>query len=274
MNHIKINYKGTTSLRIDMRWLSDALMHADDANAVINQTIQIGNQAKAIGELFDITGDFPASTAELDNSTQKMDYIGHALKSHYSIQVNGDCGHYPGASLAGGTVKINGHALDFVGCGMQDGNIEISGNANHYVGSAFAGEKRGMSGGTILIHGNAEDFVGDLMRRGTIMIVGDIGDYCAHRMIAGTITNLGSIGQHIGVGMRRGTLLIPSKPQDGLPGFRDCGRHSLGYLTLLVNQLREKDSAFRSLHPMRRRVQKYMGDTAEEGLGELLIWIG
>lgn len=274
MNHIKINYKGTTSLRIDMRWLSEALMHADNTNTVINQSIRIGNQTKAIGELFEITGDFPASTAELDNPNQKMDYIGHALKSQYSIQVNGDCGHYLGALLEGGVVRVNGNTLDFVGCGMHDGDIEISGDAGHYVASAFTGGKRGMTGGLILIHGHAGNFVGDLMRRGTVMVVGNIGDYCAHRMIAGTITNLGTIGQHIGVGMRRGTLLLPNKPQEGLPGFSDCGRHSLGYLTLLVKQLREKDSAFRSLHPMRRRVQKYMGDTAVEGQGELLIWIG
>lgn len=274
MNHIKINYTGNTSLRIDMRWLSDALMHADHINTVINQFITIGNQKVAIGDLFEITGDLPASSAELDNPSNKMDYIGHALRSAYSIQVNGDCGHYLGAALDGGTVRVNGNTQDFAGCGMRDGNIEISGNVNHYLGGAFTGEKRGMSGGTILIHGNAGNFVGDLMRRGTIMVAGDMGDYCAHRMIAGTITNLGSIGQHIGVGMRRGTLLIPSKPQDDLAGFSDCGRHSLGYLTLLVRQLREKDSAFQSLHPMRRRVQKYMGDTAVDGQGELLIWIG
>lgn len=274
MNHIKISYKGDTALRIDMRWLSEALMHADEIKEVKNQSIRIGNQSRNIGDLFEITGDFPARTAELENSTQKMDYIGHALQNEYSIQVNGDCGHYTGALLKGGTVKINGNVLDFAGCGMHTGTIEISGNANHYVGSAFTAEKRGMAGGLILIHGNAGDFLGDLMRRGTIMVAGNIGNYCAHRMIAGTITNLGTIGHHIGIGMRRGTLLIPNKPQDGLAGFSDCGRHSLGYLTLLVKQLREKDSAFQSLHPMRRRVQKYIGDTAAGGQGELLIWIG
>ena len=106
------------------------------------------------------------------------------------------------------------------------------------------------------------------------MIVGDIGNHCASRMIAGTITNLGGIGKQVGVGMRRGTLLFPHKPADIAPGFHDCGRHSLGYLTLLLHQLRRYESKFRMLHPMRRRVQRYMGDAAVDGQGELLVWIG
>lgn len=274
MNHIKVNYIGDTNLRVDMRWLSEALMHADSIDSIKKLSIRAGKQTVNVEKLFEVTGDCPAQTADLTNASQKMDYIGYELSPEYTIQVDGNCGHYTGALLNGGSVKINGNALDFVGCGMRKGVIEITGNANDYVGSAFTGEKRGMAGGLILIHGNARNFVGDLMRRGTIMVAGNIGDYCAHRMIAGTITNLGTIGQHIGEGMRRGTLLIPNKPQEGLQGFSDCGRHSLGYLTLLVKQLREKDSAFRSLHPMRRRVQKYMGDTATGGQGELLIWIG
>ena len=132
----------------------------------------------------------------------------------------------------------------------------------------------GMTGGSILIHGSAGDFTGDLMRRGIIMVVGNIGDYCGSRMIAGTITNLGTIGKQVGVGMRRGTILLPHKPKDVISGFHDCGRHSLGYLTLLLHELRRHDSTFQSLHPMRRRVQRYQGDTAVGGQGEMLIWIG
>ena len=118
------------------------------------------------------------------------------------------------------------------------------------------------------------DFTGDLMRRGLIMVEGDIGDYCASRMIAGTITNLGAIGKQVGVGMRRGTLLLPHKPEDMSKGFKDCGRHNLGFLTLLLHELRRYESRFQSLHPMRRRVQVYEGDMAVGGQAEILIWIG
>ena len=176
--------------------------------------------------------------------------------------------------MAGGTLKINGDVQDYSGCAMSKGMIEVSGNGGDYTGGAPAGAKKGMSGGTILIHGDTGSFTGDLMRRGIIMVVGNIGDYCGSRMIAGTITNLGTIGKQVGVGMRRGTILLPHKPKDLITGFHDCGRHSLGYLTLLLNELRRHDSTFRSLHPMRRRVQRYQGDTAVGGHGEMLIWIG
>jgi formylmethanofuran dehydrogenase subunit C len=157
---------------------------------------------------------------------------------------------------------------------MTKGLLEVSGNANDYLGGAYAGDKKGMNGGTILVHGNSGNFTGDLLRRGSIMVVGHIGDYCASRMIAGTITNLGTIGKQVGVGMRRGTILLPHKPKDVLTGFHDCGRHNLGYLTLLLHELRQYKSTFQSLHPMRRRVQRYIGDTTVGGQGELLIWIG
>ena len=74
--------------------------------------------------------------------------------------------------------------------------------------------------------------------------------------------------------MRRGTLLLPELPKNMPAYYENCGRHNLGYLTLLLHELRKYDSEFRSLHPMRRRVQRYLGDTSVNGLGELLIWIG
>ena len=157
---------------------------------------------------------------------------------------------------------------------MHSGLIEIKKNAGDYTASAYAGHKKGMSGGTVIVHGNAGDFTADLMRRGIVMVDGNIGDYCGSRMIAGTITTLSSVGKHVGTGMRRGTLLFPELPAEMNPTFSNCGRHNLGYLTLLLHELRIHDSEFKYLHSMRRRVQKYMGDMSVGGLGEILIWIG
>lgn len=274
MSLTTVTYKGSTSVRLDMRWLSEAVMQADGNNDINKREISVGNKKIAIGELFDISGSISADEIVLENSNSKMDYIGHALPSGAKITINGDCGHYVGAELAGGTLKIDGSVLDYAGCAMVAGLIEISGNGGNYTGSAYSGAKKGMAGGTVLIHGDAGHFTGDLMRRGTIMVVGNLGDYCGSRMIAGTIANLGTIGKQVGVGMRRGTLLLPHKPKDVISGFHDCGRHSLGYLTLLLHELRRHKSLFQSLHPMRRRVQRYMGDSAVDGQGEMLIWIG
>ena len=274
MSHTTVTYKGSTQARLDMRWLSDAAQNAEGNNNIASHEVMVGNEKIAIGELFDISGSFTDDEIVLENSNSKMDYIGHALAAGSTISVKGNCGHYAGAELSGGTLKIEGDVSDFAGCSMSAGLIEVSGNGGHYAGSAYTGAKKGMAGGTMLIHGNSGDFTGDLMRRGTIMVVGNIGDYCGSRMIAGTIANLGTIGKQVGVGMRRGTLLLPHKPKDVISGFHDCGRHSLGYLTLLLHELRRHKSLFQSLHPMRRRVQRYMGDSAVGGQGEMLIWIG
>lgn len=274
MSHTTVTYKGSAQARLDMRWLSEAMRQANNNDNIKGQEILVGKEKITVGELFDLTGQFPADNVVLENPTTKMDYIGHALPANTEITVKGNCGHYAGAELAGGKLKIEGDVLDFTACTMSSGFIEVSGSVNHYVGGAYTGAKKGMSGGTLLVHGDAGNFTGDLMRRGTIMVVGNIGDYCGSRMIAGTVANLGTIGKQVGVGMRRGTLLLPHKPKDVISGFHDCGRHSLGYLTLLLHELRRYESTFQSLHPMRRRVQRYMGDSAVGGQGEMLVWIG
>ena len=274
MNKPIVTYNDSASARIDMRWLSDAISNAytvDQANKLV---IPVGNKKVEVGELFNISENFSNKTAQLESSTSKLDNIGHALPADTHLTITGDCGHYLGAHLAGGKITLNGNAQDYVGSAMRKGMIEIKGNAADYLGGALPGHKKGMAGGTILIHGNTGNFTGDLMRRGVIMVTGDIGDYCGSRMIAGTITNLGKIGKQIGLGMRRGTILLPELPSDMAPTYINCGRHNLGYLTLLLQELRVHDSEFKSLHSMRRRVQKYLGDTSVDGLGEILIWIG
>lgn len=274
MTHTTVTFKGSTKQRLDMRWLSQAINESSNIDTVKNQALSVGNEKFTIGDFFEITGSFSEHPVILENTNQSMDYIGHALRKDALLTVKGNVGHFAGAELAGGKLVIDGNTQDYAACGMSKGLIEITGNAKDYVGAAYAGDKKGMSGGTVLVHGDSGNFTGDMQRRGTIMVVGNIGDYCASRMIAGTITNLGTIGKQVGVGMRRGTILLPHKPKDVLTGFHDCGRHNLGYLTLLLHELRQYKSTFQSLHPMRRRVQRYIGDTTVGGQGEMLIWIG
>ncbi len=274
MSLTTVTYKGSTNQRLDMRWLSHAINESTNSDAAKKLSLQIGNEKTNVGDIFDISGPLSNQGVVLVNSNSSMDYLGHTLKPDTELIVKGNAGHFAGAELAGGKLIIDGNVQDYAGCSMSKGLIEIMGNGNDYLGGAYSGDKKGMSGGTILVHGNSGNFTGDLLRRGTIMVVGHIGDYCASRMIAGTITNLGTIGKQVGVGMRRGTILLPHKPKDVLTGFHDCGRHNLGYLTLLLHALRQYKSTFQSLHPMRRRVQRYIGDTTVGGQGEMLIWIG
>ena len=274
MSITTIDYKGSGQHRLDMRWLQQAIEQKLSAKEVSKQRLHLGSEEVLIGDVFSINGSLSAVELSLTNSTTKLDYIGAGLATDKTLRIEGDCGHYMGQQLAGGRLICDGSALHYAGCNMQAGSIEIISDAGDYVGGSIAGNKRGMAGGRILIHGSSGDFTGDLMRRGLLMVAGDIGDHCGNRMIAGTITSMGSVGENAGSGMRRGTLLFPSKPASIATGINVCGRHSLGLLPLLMRDIRAPESAFQTLHPMRRRVQRYLGDASVDGQGEVLIWIG
>jgi formylmethanofuran dehydrogenase subunit C len=128
-----------------------------------------------------------------------------------------------------------------------------------------------MQGGTILIKGSAGDRTGDRQRRGFILIEGDCGDYCAARMIAGTIAVAGRTGINPGTGMRRGTLLLQQMPAALSPAiFNDNGLHELSFVSLLLDSFKTLDSRFAQLQGS-NRVQRFLGDLACGGMGEILI---
>ena len=273
MSKLVLTYKDNTPFRMDMRWLSQALL---DPNIVDLSKAEVPLDAPgaAAGDLFSIDGPRDAKEIVVKNSTATLDYLGYGLGHEYQLEIEGDSGFYTAANLSGGKVIANGNTSDYSACGMNAGLFEINGNCGDYLGSAESGEKRGMSGGTILVRGDTGDFAGDLMRRGMILVEGDIGNYCASRMIAGTIAAQGAVGKFAGQNMKRGTLLFPHKPETMLPTFADNGRHNLGYLTILLREILSYESKFRQLHIARRRVQRYIGDRTVGGQGEVLVWIG
>lgn len=275
MSALEFEYKTQGDFRIDMHWLSAMALNFGTIKEIEKQPMLIGNQTVSVGDCFKVKGDARSARLHLKGADDKMDYVGHALPKGIELHVEGDCGHFSGAELQGGKLVCRGNVRDFTGCAMTKGMIEVHGECGDFTGSANTGEQRGMSGGTILIRGNAGQHTGDLMRRGTILVQGNMGDYTASRMIAGTISGLGDVGNHVGRGMKRGTLLLPSLPNHKIPvNFTDAGRHNLGYLTLLLHEMRRHDSKFRTIHHMRRRIHRYIGDRSCSGLGELLIWVG
>jgi formylmethanofuran dehydrogenase subunit C len=128
----------------------------------------------------------------------------------------------------------------------------------------------GMKGGIILVKGNAGQRVGDHLRRGLILIEGNAGDYCGSRMTAGTIAVMGNTGRYLGYAMRRGTLLLWNTPQLSA-SFNDCGAHTLAFLPILFNSFKTLNSKFADAAVGFNRVQRYAGDMAEIGQGEVLV---
>jgi formylmethanofuran dehydrogenase subunit C len=143
--------------------------------------------------------------------------------------------------------------LDYIGHQMLSGSIRIEAS---------------MRGGSIICTGNTGDRVGDQMRRGLILIDGNAGDYLASRMLAGTIGVHGNVGKYTGFGMKRGTILL-NKSADFHATIQDCGTHNLPFLRLLFKSFHQLNSQFSKLDST--RVQRYCGDIAANGTGEILI---
>jgi formylmethanofuran dehydrogenase subunit C len=71
--------------------------------------------------------------------------------------------------------------------------------------------------------------------------------------------------------MRRGTLLLQQMPAALWPAtFNDNGVHELSFVSLLQKSFKTLDSRFAQLQD-NNRVQRFLGDLACGGRGEILI---
>ncbi len=134
----------------------------------------------------------------------------------------------------------------------------------------FIGQK--MTRGSIICQGDVGDRVGDQMRRGLILIDGNAGDYCASRMVAGTIGVYGNAGKYVGFDMKRGTILLTKNPASHATfhaTIQDCGTHTLPFLALLFQSFKQLPTKFNQIKS--QRVQRFAGDLACNGNGEILV---
>ncbi|MEQ1635938.1 MAG: formylmethanofuran dehydrogenase subunit C [Methylococcales bacterium] len=268
MSALTFTLKQAPAQRVDMSPLVCQKLANLPLAEIAAITLQNGKRKPRVDELFAITGD-DAQNIVIKNSCDKLDFIGKELDGG-TISVEGDAGAYLGLGMKAGELKVTGNVGLYAACEMKKGYLEISGNVGDFLGGALPGNKMGMKGGTILIKGNAGERVGDHLRRGTILIEGNAGDYCGSRMTAGTIAVMGQTGRYLGYAMRRGTLLLWQKPVLSA-SFNDCGAHTLGFLPLLFASFKKFNSKFADTGLAFNRVQRYAGDMAETGRGEILV---
>ncbi|PYR24578.1 MAG: formylmethanofuran dehydrogenase subunit C, partial [Acidobacteria bacterium] len=135
---------------------------------------------------------------------------------------------------------------------------------------AYRGSRVGMKGGIILIEGTAGLEVGMRMKRGTIVVGGMVRDFAGLEMRGGTIVLLGGAEIRTGAWMMRGTI-VSLKPIPLLPSFMYSSTYTPTFLRLYARHLgtlgftipyEEHDGAY----------QRYIGDTAMPGKGEILVW--
>ena len=233
---------------------------------IADTLLQYGKTQLRADEVFEIAGT-DSQNISFKNSTNKLEYLGANMSSG-SITIESDVGAYLGYGLTKGEIHCLGNTGDFAACNMAGGLLKIDGNTGNFLGGASAGLRKGMRGGTVIVKGNAADRVGDQMRRGLILIEGNVGNYCGSRMIAGTVAVFGSVGKYAGFNMQRGTLLFNNAPELHAT-IQECGTHTLPFLSLMFKSFKQYDTQFSKLTT--QHVQRYVGDVACNGNGEILV---
>ena len=269
MSALTLTLKDARGLRVDCSLLTPDKLAGKSLRDVAALSLQSGNRKLRVDELFALSGD-DASDIVIENSSDKLDYLG-ARMERGTITINGNTGAYVGLGMKNGAITVKGNCGMFAAAELTGGMMEIAGNCADFVGGALVGNRTGMAGGTVIVRGNAGDRAGDHMRRGALLIEGNAGDFCGSRMVAGTIAVLGTVKESAGFAMQRGTLLLSSAPKNMLVTFNDCGSHNLGFLPLLIQSWRQIPGRFAKLE-VRQRVRRYMGDLANLGQGEILIF--
>ena len=202
-----------------------------------------------------------------------MTALTFTLKSKPALSLN--CGRLTPNNLAGLSITQiqNLRLLNSKNSPKVSDYFEVSGNNSENIifknstkQLDFIGHQ--MSFGSIICQGDVGDRVGDQMRRGLILIDGNVGDYCGSRMVAGTIGVYGNVGKYAGFGMKRGTILLNNKTNLHAT-MQDCGTHDLPFLALLFQSFNAFQSMFNTLK--NQRVQRFAGDLACNGNGEILI---
>jgi formylmethanofuran dehydrogenase subunit C len=176
-----------------------------------------------------------------------------------------------GAGLQGGEVLVKGNVGREAGLAMAGGILDIDGDAGHRAGAAPLGYTRGMVGGELIVRGSAGAEAGAAMRRGLLVIGRTAGSQTGRGMIAGTVIILGAAGPDTGLWSKRGSVVALGKITPPETYAYACTYQPV-HLRMILARLR---SRYRL--PIQRKhftglYQRYSGDLAELGKGEILAW--
>ncbi|MCA9059430.1 MAG: formylmethanofuran dehydrogenase subunit C [Planctomycetaceae bacterium] len=265
---ITLRLKRAPTVPLEAEVLSPDMLCDLSAEQIRALTVYHGKRQLPLGEFFDVEGE-RSSELTLHGDLQKVRWIGRAMTKG-SITVHGAVGMHLGAHMKGVSIEVHGDASDWIGAEMKGGLIRVHGNAGGQVGAAYRGSLAGMKNGTIIIDGSAGLEVGMRMRRGTIVLGGPAKDFTGLQMKGGTILLCRGAEIRTGAWMVRGTILS-LVPLRMLPTFRA----GLSYHPVVLNLLSRYLQQFGVSLPFRAEDgvwQRYSGDIAIPGKGEILVW--
>ena len=254
---------------LDMSGLTPERLAGLTASKLKALPIPAGRRRLPLSDIFEVRGGDTQHLVIAGNNG-RFRHVGDAMTSG-TLEVRGNGGHYLGRHMQGGQIIVQGDCGDWTGCAMTGGSIRIQGSIGSYAGASLPGDTGGMANGTIVVHGNAGDRTGDRMRSGMILVLGDCGDYAGSGMKAGTILVLGRTGKHTGTGMHRGSIVLARRPQHLPLTFTSCGKLKMEFLRLLFKELASLQPAFRFFHGFGPEAERYAGDHASAGKGEILV---
>ena len=230
--------------------------------------LHLGKRQVRLDEFFEVEG-AGGDELTLCGDLRQVKWIGKGMTRGH-IHIQGNAGMHLGSAMKGGTIEATGNGGDWIGAEMTGGLIRVHGNAGGQVGAAYRGSMAGMKGGTILIGGSAGLEVGLRMKRGLIVVAGPARDFAGLQMKGGTLVLQSGAEIRTGAWMIRGTI-ISLKPLKLLPTFAQACAYQPTFLRLYAKHL-----ATLGIHlPVdvdQGLYQRYTGDAAVPGKGEILIW--
>ena len=265
---ITLTLKEAPSVPLEADMLSpDAIapLTIDEVRAL---PVYLGKRQRRVDDFFTVEGE-PGDELEIRGDAKKVKWIGRAM-TRGRITIAGNAGMHLGAYMSGGAIDVSGNASDWPGGEMSGGLIRIRGNSGGQAGASYRGSRIGMKGGTIVIEGTAGLEVGLRMKRGTIVVGGLVRDFAGLEMRGGTLVLLNGAELRTGAWMLRGTI-VSLKPIHLLPSFMYASTYNPTFLRLYAKYLAtlgltipcdDEDGAY----------QRYTGDTATPGKGEIFIW--
>jgi formylmethanofuran dehydrogenase subunit C len=219
---------------------------------IADLSVMHGGRAARLGDFFEVSGERSASV-RLEGKLEKVEGIG--------------------AGMVGGDVTIDGSVGRDLGLAMAGGRIDVRGGAGDNVGGARAGAAKGMSGGEIFVRGSVGDDAGARMRRGLVVVMGDAGRGSGRGMIAGTVVLFGKAGPGAGRFLKRGSIVSLGKLERPVT-FRYACTYRPPHVALLLRHLRAHAGVPVNDRHLTGRYERYSGDFAELGKGEILQWVG
>ena len=263
-----LTLKQQPSVPLEAESLSPDVTAALSLDAVRALPVYLGKRPQRVEDFFEVDGE-PGDEMEIRGEAGKVKWIGRGM-TRGRITIVGSAGMHLGSQMKGGTIEVSGNVSDWLGAEMSGGSIRVGGNAGGQVGAAYRGSLSGMKGGTILIEGTAGLEVGMRMRRGIIAVGGQARDFVGLEMKGGTIFLRSGAELRTGAWISRGTI-ISLTPIRLLPTFSYACTYTPTFLRLYARHL--SALGFSIPHDAQDGAyQRYTGDAAVPGRGEILVW--